>query len=90
VQHGAWYFASRSGGETLRLRRGGPRRTLKNLLQEQGLTLTQRRALPGLFHEGRLVWMPGVGMEVEYRVPEGAQGLFPAWKSGVGTPPVLE
>jgi tRNA(Ile)-lysidine synthetase-like protein len=39
----------RRGGERLRPRRGGPRRTLKSLLQESHLPIAQRRALPLVF-----------------------------------------
>jgi hypothetical protein len=34
---------------------------------------------PCLFHDGRLVWMAGIGIEVEYRVAAAAPGLFPLW-----------
>ena len=39
----------RRGGESLRPRRGGPRRTLKSLLQESHLPIVQRRFLPLVF-----------------------------------------
>jgi tRNA(Ile)-lysidine synthase len=39
----------RRGGERLRPRRGGPRRTLKSLLQESHLPIAQRGLLPLLF-----------------------------------------
>jgi len=39
----------RRGGESLRPRRGGPRRTLKSLLQESHLPIAQRRVLPLVF-----------------------------------------
>jgi tRNA(Ile)-lysidine synthase len=39
----------RSGGERLRPRRGGPRRTLKSLLQESHLPIAQRSCLPLVF-----------------------------------------
>jgi len=39
----------RGGGERLRPRRGGPRRTLKSLLQESHLPIVQRRVLPLVF-----------------------------------------
>jgi tRNA(Ile)-lysidine synthase len=40
---------SRQGGERLRPRRGGPRRTLKSLLQESHLPIGQRARLPLVF-----------------------------------------
>ena len=76
---GAWHFGPRMGGEKIRLAPATPRRTLKKVLQEQGLTIPQRQMRPCLFHDGRLVWMAGIGIEVEYRVPAAAPGLFPLW-----------
>ena len=40
---------ARRGGERLRLQRGGPSRTLKNLLQEAHVPVTERAMLPLLF-----------------------------------------
>ncbi len=76
---GAWHFGPRMGGEKIRLAPGAPRRTLKKVLQERGFTIPQRQMRPCLFHDGRLVWMPGIGIEAEYRVSGAAQGLFPLW-----------
>jgi tRNA(Ile)-lysidine synthase len=76
---GAWHFASRVGGERIRLAAGRPTRTLKNLLQEKRLSLWERQNFPCLFHEGRLVWMSGIGIAAEYACPEGANGLEPRW-----------
>jgi len=45
----------RRGGERLRPRRGGPRRTLKSLLQESHLPIAQRRVLPLVFSGVRLL-----------------------------------
>jgi tRNA(Ile)-lysidine synthase len=78
---GEWYFASRSGGESLRL--GGPdrpTRTLKNLLQEHDVGIWQREKLPLLFHGERLVWVPGVGIAAEYACKPGEEGLKPTWR----------
>jgi tRNA(Ile)-lysidine synthase len=81
ARSGRWYFAPRSGGETLRL--GGadrPTRTLKNLLQEREIPIWQREKLPLLFHEDRLVWVPGVGIASEYACPDGQEGFQPSWR----------
>ncbi len=43
----------RRGGERLRPRRGGPRRTLKSLLQESHLPIAQRGRLPLIFSGSR-------------------------------------
>jgi tRNA(Ile)-lysidine synthase len=45
----------RQGGERLRPRRGGPSRTLKNLLQQERVALKERSRLPLLFDGDRLV-----------------------------------
>ena len=80
ARSGRWYFAPRSGGETMRLGDDRPTRTLKNLLQEREIPMWQREKLPLLFHEDRLVWVPGVGIAAEYRCPEGQEGFQPSWR----------
>ena len=45
----------RRGGERLRPVRGGPRRSLKQLLQEAGVPVERRAQLPLLFDRGRLI-----------------------------------
>lgn len=77
---GEWYFAARSGGETIRLGADRPTRTLKNLLQERAIPAWQREDFPLLFHHDRLVWVPGIGIDAEYACPEGEQGFKPSWK----------
>ena len=77
---GDWHFAARAGGETLRLADGRPARTLKNLLQEGEVPLWQREKLPLLFHDGRLVWVPGVGIAAEYACGSAETGLVPSWR----------
>jgi tRNA(Ile)-lysidine synthase len=88
--HGAWHFGSRSGGERIRLATGQPTRTLKNLLQEHLFSAWQRQNFPCLFHEGRLVWMSGIGIAAEYACPEGARGLEPHWIVARGARAVLK
>ena len=80
ARSGDWYFAARAGGETLRLGDGRPTRTLKNLLQEGEVPLWQREKLPLLFHDGRLVWVPGVGIAAEYACGSAETGLVPSWR----------
>jgi tRNA(Ile)-lysidine synthase len=60
---------TRRGGERLRPRPGGPSRTLKSLLQNEAISLIERRCLPLLFAGDQLVaagdlwvdahWQPG-------------------------------
>jgi tRNA(Ile)-lysidine synthase len=45
----------RRGGERLRPVRGGPRRALKQLLQEARVPVPRRAQLPLLFDRGRLI-----------------------------------
>lgn len=45
----------RRGGERLRVRRGGPRRALKSLLQEAHVPLTERARLPLILADGALI-----------------------------------
>jgi tRNA(Ile)-lysidine synthase len=73
---GEWRFALRQGGERLRPRPGGPSRTLKNLWREAGVPVTDRERLPLLFHDGRLVWAPGVGVCADHAA---RPGWVPEW-----------
>ncbi|MGE0358397.1 MAG: tRNA lysidine(34) synthetase TilS [Burkholderiales bacterium] len=80
VPGGRWHFAPRAGGERIRLREGGPTRTLKNLLQEHGVPAWRRASLPLLFEGGELVWVPGVGVSAAYRARGDGAGLLPDWR----------
>ncbi len=90
TREGDWHFGSRSGGERIRLAPGGPNRTLKNVLQEKGLSRWQRQNLPCLFHDGRLAWMASVGIDAGYRCPEGGEGLSPRWAMALPGSSVVE
>jgi tRNA(Ile)-lysidine synthase len=79
VTGGRWRFASRAGGERIRLREGGPTRTLKNLLQEHAVPVWRRPRLPLLFDGDALVWVPGIDIAAGYRAS--AAGLLPSWLS---------
>lgn len=87
AREGGWYFASRSGGESMRLAADRPTRTLKNLLQERAIPMWDRENLPLLFHAEQVVWVPGVGIAAEYACGEGQEGLKPTW-SVAGKDPV--
>ncbi|MCG1018839.1 MULTISPECIES: tRNA lysidine(34) synthetase TilS [Burkholderiaceae] len=52
----------RRGGERMRLRAGGPLRTLKNLFQEAAVP-AWRRDVPLLFVGDMLLWVPGLGVD---------------------------
>ena len=67
----------RAGGERIRLREGGPTRTLKNLLQEHAVPAWRRARLPLLFEGDRLVWVPGIGIAADFHAR--GPGLLPQW-----------
>lgn len=90
TREGEWHLGSRSGGERIRLRSDGPSRTVKKVLQEKWLSRWQRQNLPCLFHDGRLVWMDMVGIDAEYRCPEGAEGVSPRWRMALAGSSVVE
>ena len=71
----------RAGGERMRLRTGGPSRSLKNLLQEAGVPPWLRGELPMLWVDGRLAWIAGVGVAAEFRCRAGEPGLTPEWSA---------
>jgi tRNA(Ile)-lysidine synthase len=70
----------RRGGERLRLDRHRPRRTLKNLFQEQGVPPWRRDRLPLVFCGEELVSVPGIGDACEFRAAPGEAGLIVTWE----------
>lgn len=56
-------LSGRRGGERMRAAAGRPRRTLKNLLQEQGVPAWDRARLVLLHVDGELVHVPGVATD---------------------------
>lgn len=83
---GGWYFAPRSGGESIRLGRDRPTKTLKNLFQEREISTWEREKMPLLFHGANLVWVPGIGIAAEYACEAGQPGLKPDWKVAAKPP----
>ena len=74
----------RAGGERMRLRAGGPSRSLKNLLQEAGVPPWLRDDLPLLWVDGRLAWIAGVGVAAEFRCRPGELGVVLNWSALAG------
>lgn len=72
----------RRGGERFRPDAGRPRRELKKLLQEHGVPPWQREAMPLLWCEGNLVWVPGIGIDCTWQGLSGEAGLMPEWVPG--------
>ena len=69
--------AQRRGGERLCVARGRPTRTLKNLFQEFDVPPSERLRLPLVFVDGRLVFVPGVGVDPDFAAGEGEPGILP-------------
>lgn len=65
----------RQGGETLRPHAKAATRTLKNLLQEQGIPPWQRDRLPLLYCGEELVCVPGVAVAADYQAVSGEAGV---------------
>jgi len=68
-------LGTRRGGERMRRHADGPRRTLKNLLQEAGIPPWERNRLPLLYLDGDLVHVPGVGTDPGVAAGLGEPGL---------------
>lgn len=69
----------RGGGESLRLVAGGPRRTVRNLLQEVALPPWRRERLPLLYLDQVLAAVPGVGVDERLRPEPRVAGWRPVW-----------
>ncbi|MFZ5575825.1 MAG: tRNA lysidine(34) synthetase TilS [Pseudomonadota bacterium] len=77
LEDGVVTLGVRQGGETLRLHAGGPRRSLKKLLQEHTLPPWRRERLPLLLYDGQLVWAAGIGIDADWRAARDEAGLLP-------------
>ena len=69
----------RRGGDKLRPDAARPQRTLKNLLQEQGVLPWQRDVLPLLFDGEELVCVPGVSIACAYQAQANQSGMLVRW-----------
>ncbi|MFO1283119.1 MAG: tRNA lysidine(34) synthetase TilS [Burkholderiales bacterium] len=74
----------RRGGERMRLRIGGPLRSLKTLLQQHGVPSWDRDALPLVVAGDALVAAPGIGVDAGWRAPPGHPGFVPVWRDHAG------
>jgi tRNA(Ile)-lysidine synthase len=75
---GAIEFRQRSGAERLQVVASGPRKTLKNLYQENAVPPWKRQA-PLLYIDGELVAVAGVGVSYPHLVYTGRR-MAPEWK----------
>ena len=78
----------RRGGERLRIRRGGPRRALKSLLQEGRVPLAERARLPLVLADGALIAAADLWIDESVRAPAEARhrGRL-VWRKPTGDPP---
>jgi tRNA(Ile)-lysidine synthase len=75
---GAVDFRERSGAERLQVTASGPRKTLKNLYQENAVPPWQRQA-PLLYIDGELIAVAGAGVSYPHLVFTGKR-MLPEWK----------
>jgi tRNA(Ile)-lysidine synthase len=75
---GAVEFRERSGAERLQVTAAGPRKTLKNLYQENAVPPWQRQA-PLLYMDGELIAVAGAGVSYPHLVFKGRR-MVPEWK----------
>lgn len=74
------FFRSRVGGEKIRLAENRPRRSLKNLLQEKGVPPWLRETMPLLFCDETLIWVPDVGVDIQYAAKSDEPSLEFSWQ----------
>ena len=72
-------FRERSGAERLQVTASGPRKTLKNLYQENAVPPWQRQA-PLLYMDGELIAAAGAGISYPHLVFTGRR-MLPEWKT---------
>lgn len=73
----------RQGGEHLQLAPNRPRRALKSILQDAGMPVWLREALPLIYVGETLAAAPGVGIDAGFSAPPGAAGVTVAWRPEV-------
>ena len=76
---GSIEFRERSGAERLQVTASGPRKTLKNLYQENAVPPWQRQA-PLLYIDGELIAVAGAGVSYPHLVYTGRR-MVPEWKA---------
>ena len=71
---------SRTGGERLRTRDGGPLRALKDVLREAGVPPWERAGLPLVYADVTLAVVPGIAADPAWRVAPGdPRGVALVW-----------
>lgn len=69
----------RTSGERLQIRNGGPRRTVKNLLQEARITPWDRERLPFIYCGDALACIPGVAIDWRFMAAGSEASIKPSW-----------
>lgn len=82
LAEGAAYLKSRQGGERLQPSAGRPRRSLRNLCQENAIPPWERVRLPYLWCGERLAWVGALGVDSALECPPGEAGIDPVWEPG--------
>ncbi len=78
--------ARRSGGERFSLARGATARSLKKQFQARGIPAWQRNG-PLLFSaDGRLLWVPGLGVDARQRAAPGEAQMRVSWVADPDVP----
>ncbi len=84
IETGRVELGVRRGGERIRLARGGPHRSLKNLLQESSIPPWRRACLPILRLDGTVVWVGGIGMDADFLAGPDESGIVLNWDENRG------
>lgn len=82
LQQGRVQVRSRSGDVALQPGAARPHRSLRKLLQEQGVPPWQRELLPLLYCAEELVCVPGVAVAASYQAQPGEAGIILGWRAG--------
>jgi tRNA(Ile)-lysidine synthase len=80
VRPGALEIRVRGGGERFRPDPRRPRRPLKSLLQETDVPPWERARLPLLYCDGRLAWVPGIGVASALQAGPCEAGFVVTWE----------
>lgn len=76
---GPVHVRPRSGGERLQLAANRPRRALKAILQDAGMPVWERVALPLVYCGDALAAAPGIGVDTGFATAPGYAGIAISW-----------
>lgn len=75
---------ARVSGERLQIHEGGPRRTVKNLLQEARIPPWERERLPFIYCGTALACIPGVAIDWRFKAAARERSIRPSWRPDEG------